>query len=129
MHTSPPTLPALVAGLRDALEADARGVPNLLLILFAQLEALLRHWLANPHAAARHTQASWPAGDDDQDRLPFHLRLRDARRALVFVRRSKGRRHFPTWWDRNRGARAIPVRALIPTRPLAAGPPPRAEPA
>ncbi len=122
MHTSPHTPAGPFAGLRAALEADARGVSPLLLLLLAQLEALFRSWLAQPPAAT-------PAYIAEEDRLPFHLRLRDARRARILSRGGRGRLRIPTWRDRNRGARAIPGRALIPTRPLAARAPPRAEPA
>ena len=125
MHTSPPPIPAPFAGLRAALEADARGVSTLLLVLLSQLEALFRSWAAKAPA----TSTSYPARHESEDRLPFHLRLRDARRALILSRGSRGRRRIPTWRARNRGARSIPSRALIPARPIAARPPPRAEPA
>ena len=122
MHTPHPPIPAPFAGLRAALEADARGVSTLLLTLLAQLEALFLAWAAK-------TPTSYPAHQEPEDRLPWHLRLRDARRALIESRGSRGRLRIAIWWARNRGARAIPSRALVPARPLAARPPPRAEPA
>lgn len=125
MHTPHPPIPAPFAGLRAALEADARGVSTLLLALLSQLEALFRTWAENAAAA----RSSYPAHQAPEDRMPYHLRLRDARRALIEARGSRGRLRIAIWWARNRGARAIPGRALIPARPLAASPPPRAEPA
>ena len=125
MHISPHPIPAPFAGLRAALEADARGVSTLLLVLLSQLEALFRAWAENTPAPRTSHSAAWKT----EDRLPFHLRERDARRALILSRGSRGRLRVPTWWARNRGARAIPSRAPIPARPIAAGLPPRAEPA
>jgi hypothetical protein len=120
MHTSPPTLPALIAGLRTALEADARGVSTLLLALltslFARLESLALTWHSTPRQA--------PSEYDRHGRLRFHLRLRDARRARILSRGSKGRLRIPTWRARNRGARAIPSRAQPPARPTTARAPP-----
>ncbi len=125
MHTSPPTLPALIAGLRTALEADARGVSNLLLTLLlrllASLEPLARTW----HATTRQA----PSEYDQDGRLRFHLRLRDARRARILSRGSRGRRRIPTWRARNRGARSLPSRARAPARPIPARAPPHAHPA
>ena len=119
MHTSPPTLPALIAGLRTALEADARGVSNLLLALLlrllSQLEALT--W---PTTTTRQA----PAEYNEETRLPFHLRLRDARRARILSRGSQGRIRIPTWRARNRGARALPSRAQPQARPTTARAPP-----
>jgi hypothetical protein len=123
MHTSPPTLPAIIAGLRTALEADARGVSNLLLALLlrllASLEPLARTW----HATTTTRQA--PAEYDRDGRLRFHLRLRDARRARILSRGSRGRRRIPTWRARNRGARSLPSRAQPQARPTIARAPPR----
>ena len=119
MHTSPPTLPALIAGLRTALEADARGVSNLLLALLlrllTRLEALT--WPTTTRQA--------PAEYDENGRLRFHLRLRDSRRARVLSRGSKGRIRIPTWRARDRGARALPSRAQPQARPTTARAPPR----
>jgi hypothetical protein len=126
MDTSPPTLPALIAGLRTALEADARGVSNLLLTLllrlFASLEPLARTW----HAT---TTRQAPSEYDEDGRLRFHLRLRDARRARILSRGSRGRLRIPTWRARNRGARALPSRAPKPARPITARAPPHPIPA
>ena len=126
MHTSPPTLPALIAGLRTALEADARGVSNfllaLLLRLLASLEPLARTWHAT---TTRPTRSEY----DEDGRLRFHLRLRDARRARILSRGSKGRLRIPTWRARNRGARSLPSRAQPPARPITARAPPPAPPA
>ena len=119
MDTSPPPLPALIAGLRTALEADARGVSNLLLTLLlrllTRLEALT--WPTTTRQA--------PAEYDENGRLRFHLRLRDARRARILSRGSKGRIRIPTWRARNRGARALPSRAKPSNRPATARAPPR----
>ncbi len=125
MHTSPPTLPALIAGLRTALEADARGVSNLLLALLLRLltslEPLARAW----HTTTRPTASEY----DENGRLRFHLRLRDARRARILSRGSRGRRRIPTWRARNRGARSLPSRAQPPARPITARAPPHVHPA
>lgn len=127
MDTSPPTLPALIAGLRTALEADARGVSNLLLTLLlrllASLEPLARTW----HTTTTTRQA--PAEYDEDGRLRFHLRLRDARRARILSRGSRGRLRIATWRARNRGARSLPSRARAPARPVPARAPPYAHPA
>lgn len=132
MSTVPSPLPAILAGLRAALEADARTAPalqtmllSLLLRLVAQLESLVRAWNdTQPSHAPLGRQ-----GEADPHRLPFHLRLRDARRARILSRGSRGRLRIGIWWWRNRGARAIPGRVHLPTRPIAARAPPHPRPA
>ncbi len=122
MHTSPPTLPALLAAL--AAEARTASKPHqgvlealflaLLAQLFSRLETLAHAWHQGTLAAPAPTPA----------RLPFHLRAREARRARILSRASRGRRRIATWRDRNRGPTAIPSRALPAPRPTIARAPP-----
>jgi|GEM_PF-6895677 len=126
MHTSPPTLPALLAGLRTAMAADARDVSTphpgvmealflaLIAQLFSRLESLALAW----HQGALAHPAPGPTA-----RLPFHLRARDARRARILSRASRGRLRIATWRNRNRGATAIPSRTIAATRQTARAPP------
>ena len=127
MPQSSSTLPALIARLRVALAADARVaharpqcgleamVLALVLRLLAQFESLAHAWQHGPQPEA-HAYA-------DTNRLPFHLRLRDARRAVIHARGSRGRCRIPTWRARNRGARAIPRTCALLPRLLARAPP------